>query len=286
MNKGLAALLVLIAANLFLYQQFFLEQYMRYALRNEYIVLSLTTTPHRIYKIRETVETILKQNASIKNIYLSIPFEFNRDSISYTIPEWLLNNKRITILRTKDYGPATKLLGLLEQVKLPSNAIIVTADDDAFYPKNLVLQLAYRAMLNPNYAIGLSGANPNYAPDGTIAGNLKLGLIKHYHKQDFVTVLQGYAGIAYRAGFFDQSIFDIVNYPQDCVNSDDLYFAYYLAKKNVLRRNLLNKFISVYDVKWYNKISSGPDALVEQAITPVEKHRNCLAFMRSLEGNI
>lgn len=278
-------LVVLCVLNLALNKQFFIELKMAYALRHEHIVVAFTTTPHRINKIAETVATILNQKGPIKKIYLSVPYVFKRDQTEYIIPKWISDNKKITILRTEDYGPATKLLGVLEKANLPANAIIITVDDDVYYPKNLVLQLAYKAMLNPTYAIGMSGANPNYDGNGMIGTDLWLGFLKKYNTEGFVDILQGYAGTAYRPGFFEKSIFDLENYPKDCITSDDLFFSFYLAKRGIPRSTLKNEYISVYSIRWNTLVGTSSDALHKLG-RPADKHRVCLAYMKELDPQV
>jgi len=252
---------------------------MKLRLSKEYIVISLTTTPHRIANIADTLQTILAQKAPIKQIYLSIPYKFKRDDLEYIIPKWLSDNKKITILRTDDYGPATKLLGVLKQVNLPPNAIIITVDDDVSYPSDLVLNLAYQAKLNPNYAIGIIGANPD-------SSNLELGLIKKYDSGTFVSILQGYAGVAYRARFFDQSIFDIQNAPADCIKSDDLYISFYLAKHKVLRQVFRTDTLKECTIDWNTNIGTANDALHKLIPKPADKHRMCIKYMRDRDPQV
>lgn len=270
------ALCALIILNALYNRQLFVELYMRFRLRDQHIVLALTTTPYRINKTALTLATLVSQNIRLDTIYLSIPHKFARDGSDYVIPEWLSNDKRFTILRTEDYGPGTKLLGLLEQVKLPPKTIIVTVDDDVFYPKNLALQLAYQSMLNPNYAIGISGVDPEYDQDNAIATTSPMGLIKRYERDGMVTILQGYGGIAYRAEFFDPSIFELLKNSPECRYVDDIYFASYLARRGIKRRMLKNQFIDVYEIQWFHRLGTGDDALHKQIPKPAFKHRACV----------
>lgn len=288
-KKWLAYLVVLLSfsvLNLFYYRQYFLEFWMRYNLGNEYIVVSLSTTPYRINDLSPTLETLFAQNAPIKQIYLNIPYHFERDNIEYQIPQYLLDEPRITILRTKDYGPATKLLGTLEKADLPPEAIIVTVDDDSIYPKNLVLQLAYKAMQHPDRAIGIMGANPDYDANGSIPEDSELGLIKIKQPNALVSVLQGYAGVAYRRHFFDDTVFDIAQAPKDCILSDDLYLSFYLAKHGIERQVLKNAYISSCDIGWDTPIGTSFTALHKLSPKPTDKHRSCLAFMHQQDPQV
>lgn len=260
------------------FKQYFVEQYMRFKLRNEYIVVSFTTTPHRINRISTTLKTILDQNVTVDRIFLSVPHLFKRDNLAYEIPQNLLVNKKLTILRTDDYGPGTKLLGVLGNVALPPSAIIITLDDDAYYPKNLILHLAYKAMKKPDHAVGLSGGDINYTANGEMNPESKLGIDRKEFHENKVAVLLGYAGIAYRIGFFGKDAFDLADASFGCFNGDDFYFSHYLARYNIPQMNVRNEFIKTMDIDWINEISKGKDA-IHQISTIGDNYRDCYKFL-------
>jgi hypothetical protein len=265
-------------SNLYYYRKPLIESYMRYELKDEFIVVSLSTTPHRIDKIGPTLATILAQKAPIKAIYLNIPYVFRRDNTAYQIPESLLNNHKIKILRSEDYGPATKLLGTLANTDLPANAIIITLDDDVFYPDNIVLQLAFKAKQHPERAIGIIGANPD--PDA------ELGITKIHENDALVSILQGYAGVAYRRHFFDNSIFGILNTPPECINSDDIYLSHYLARHGIQRQVLNNDFVCACDIRWQTDIGTDANSLHKLTPTPAEKHKMCMNFLSEQDSQV
>lgn len=253
---------------------------MRFSLRNSHIVISLSTTPYRIGQLDKVIKAIIDQNVTTNAIYLNVPYKFKRDNLDYYIPASLAENSKITILRTEDYGPATKLLGTLKAVNLPAESIIVTLDDDIEYPDNIVLHLAYAAKNNPSYAIGLSGAGlyNGFEPMSKLDRNL--GLTTKYNYKGDVTILQGYSGIAYQYRFFQPDVFDIANYPSSCVKSDDLYLSFYLAKQNIGRKTIANEFIHTFKIAAETTMSTGSDALQNLDPPPPLKHAQCLAYLR------
>lgn len=265
-----------------LFQKQIFETWMRVAIRNEYIVVSLTTTPHRINNIIEVIDFVLAENIPLKKLYVNIPFIFKRDNIEYVIPSWLASKPGVTILRPKDYGPGTKLLGTLEQGQLPQNAIVITVDDDIKYPKNMLLYLAYKASRNKNYAVGYSGMVPDYDKCGQVIIDRKdgIGLKAVMQNNAFVSILEGFAGIAYRPHFFDQTVFEIEDAPKECRNSDDVYLSFHLAKNNVPRQVLREKKMNMNQIAWNYEVGFKKDALHQLTPSPAVRHRNCIEFLK------
>lgn len=274
----LVLLCVTVAWNIYYYRQYLIESYMYFAVRNEHIVISLSTTPHRINKLGPTLKTVLAQRAPVKAIYLNIPYVFKRDNIVYDIPIDILNNTKLTILRSDDFGPATKLLGTLAHADLPANAIIVTLDDDVIYPRNIVLHLAYQAKRNPQRAVGVIGAIPDNAAE--------LGISKIMRNGALVSILQGYAGVAYRRHFFDASVFRIQDSISECIKSDDIYLSYYLALQGVQRQVVHNKYLTACDIRWQTAIGTDENSLHLLNPKPAEKHKACLDYLASHHASV
>lgn len=263
-----------------------IEQYMGFTLRDEHIIVTFSTTPNRINEIEPTVKTILKQNIKVDGIYIAIPYIFKRDNTPYEIPEWLQKQKKIKIIRTDDYGPATKLLGVLKHVEMPKNAIVITVDDDIKYPRNTILQLAYKAKQYPNAAIGISAVVPNYDENGILISNKIGGFTQIKDADAHATILQGFAGVAYRRSFFSDDIYEILNSPRECINSDDVYLSYYLARYNIDRIVLNNRFIDKLKIDYDNEVGLRADALHQLIPTPSDKHRACIGFLRESFPNV
>lgn len=278
--------IMLVVGLLLNFHQHLVEAYIRFRLRNEAIVISLSTTPHRIDKIHDTLQTILVQNIKIHSIYLALPYIFKRDNLSYTIPDWLANHKHIKIIRSKDYGPATKLLGVLEQIKLPKDAILITMDDDITYPKNAALHLAFAAKRNPEMAHGISGADFIYDDNGILKDDAYGGIREVPKHSKYATILRGFAGVAYRPNFFHDDIFNIENAMEDCKRSDDLYISFYLAKHNIKRKVIRNIYIDKELIDYDNEVGLQADALHKLSPLPSFKHRSCLAFMKGADPNV
>lgn len=111
------------------------------------IYVSLTTIPSRFLsnEFEQTISNLMNQLILPKKIFISIPTTYRRNfvydpthiekKIRYLTEKYDL----IEILRPNDYGPATKLVGLLELKKLNNDDLIIVLDDDMLYSNNLVM---------------------------------------------------------------------------------------------------------------------------------------------------
>lgn len=192
------------------------------------VVISLTTTPYRIDKIRDTLDSLLNQSINVDQIYLNIPYVLQRDNIQYNIPEWLQNYPGITINRVDDFGPITKLLPALEKESDP-NTIIITVDDDVWYPRHVVRDLVGYSLQHPQVAV--TPIHIDYKVDEEQQFKKVKYRFKHGSKASLVV---GAAGVAYRRDFFKPDFVQfITTLPEQCKLSDDLTISMYLRRNHI-----------------------------------------------------
>ena len=189
------------------------------------IVVSLTTTPYRIDTIKPVLDSLVRQSIKPTRIYVNIPWRFKREDTKYVIPAWLKSYPSIIINRTKDYGPATKLIATLEKEHDPKT-IIITVDDDQVYQKHAVRDLVKQYLFDShseNVAISGEGFNLLFFQDlGLHFNPITLG------GRSVLSVVGG-SNVAYKRGFFKDDIFLLTdNVPKSCFLSDDLMISAYL----------------------------------------------------------
>ena len=194
------------------------------------IVVSLTTTPYRIDTIKPVLDAILRQSIKPTRIYVNIPWRFKREDIEYVIPAWLKTYPNIIINRTKDYGPATKLIATLEKEHDPKT-IIITVDDDQVYPKHAVRDLVKQYLFDSyskNAVITGLGLNFLFFQDAELS-----------HSPVFTggtasSIVIGASSAAYKRAFFKDDIFLLTeNVPLSCFLSDDLMISGYLLANKI-----------------------------------------------------
>ena len=193
------------------------------------LVVSFTTIPSRIDKIRPMIGSVLSQSMCPDRIVLWLPTLCNKENTGYVVPQWL---KELPIeIKTigRDIGPATKLVPTLLDEE-DSDTRIVTLDDDVIYGTNTIEELFVASSGDQNAVFGLMGCtgfdtSTQHYHTEKIASNIEVG------------VLGGYRGVIYRRGLFDDSIFDDLEslLEEDMFLCDDQLFSWNLARRGVKR---------------------------------------------------
>lgn len=97
----------------------------------------MSTIPSRIKSVYKTLDNIKKQNKQPEKIFLNIPYEYKRFKNEKINEQDIIDLKRdnLVISRCEDFGPGTKIMGSIEEVKKYDCVIII--DDDHLYDENI-----------------------------------------------------------------------------------------------------------------------------------------------------
>ncbi len=226
------------------------------------VIVTLTTIPSRLKNINQTIDSIKNQTYKPDEIVLTLPLESIRepcDCDPYDINE-INKIKDVTILRCdKDYGPATKLLGVLEREKdknldFENESLIITLDDDKKYDKECVKQLIDGWKRNKSYVVARKGSKiiklkktnkiyqNNKSRYDKLEGQHEILLVgKSLSEDTLCSMIFGTGGILYRPSFFDYDIFNYKEHNKDFPDkemfyTDDIFFSGYLAKKGIKKK--------------------------------------------------
>ena len=100
----------------------------------EKFCISLSSIPSRFQSVKEVINSLNRQTIKPDNILLNIPFSYERfpeiKDVNIDIFKDIKDNN-FQIIRCKDYGPGTKLLGSISLLKNFDYVILV--DDDHSY---------------------------------------------------------------------------------------------------------------------------------------------------------
>ena len=104
---------------------------------SENFCVTLTTIPARLKEINKTINSINNQTLKPKKIFLNIPKQYYRFPNEKIDESYIkkIENENIVVSRCDDYGPATKLMGSIQQIREFDCAIII--DDDHIYHEKM-----------------------------------------------------------------------------------------------------------------------------------------------------
>ncbi len=99
--------------------------------------VSMSTIPSRIKSIHKILNNIENQTLHPNKIFLNIPINYKRFKEEKIDDQDIINLKRenLVINRCEDFGPGTKIMGSIEEVKKYDCVIII--DDDHLYDENI-----------------------------------------------------------------------------------------------------------------------------------------------------
>lgn len=196
--------------------------------RPERLVVTLTTTPARVLRLRPTLHSLLDQTEPPDRILLALPYE-TRAGLPYPDLSRLRLPEGVEALRCVDEGPATKILPALRR---EPSALLVVADDDVIYPRGFIATLLSEHRRRPGAAIGYRGLK------------LQKGVPFALHDHVFATgiaeamqvdVLFGTWGYLVPAGSLGEEVFDLASAPEEVRWVDDIWISGQLARAGVAR---------------------------------------------------
>lgn len=222
------------------------------------IIITLTTIPERLnsvynYDMRHCINSLLNQNyQGDYEIHLNIPNVYSKTGDEYIIPEWLseIDDERLKVFRTDDYGSITKLRPTVERVE-ENDTIIIVVDDDMYYHEELINEHIKNRQTWPNYVVGYDGMRSRNT-DGTLSNHF--GDTRDYYysslkRNSLVDILQHYKSISYVRGFFEDDFFNFID--ENGTWCDDTTVSAYFAMKK--RGRLVTYFEGDNDFENYDE---------------------------------
>ena len=194
--------------------------------RDQEVIVSLTTIPERIGKIHLCIETLLRQSVKPNRLilWLSESLDPTRPIVSSkALPYKLrrLQERGLDIRWCKDIRSYRKIIPTLT---LFPNAIVVTADDDVFYPRHWLKQL-YNAYLEEPHLIHCHRAHlMRYDSFGGLLPYLQWSLTAPGLVGPSLHLFPtGVGGVLYTRKLLHPEVFNEAAFSQLCPLADDIW---------------------------------------------------------------
>ena len=225
-----------------------------YVDENSGIIVSLTSFPERINEVPYCIYSLLNQNLKPKKVVLWLASEEfpNKEN---DLPSQLLDflDYGFDIMWCDNLKSFKKLIPSLKEFH--SN-IIVTADDDVFYPNNWLESLYNTYLLNLDSII-CTRCRKIKIKDNTLDKYETWLLSQDSEKPSFLNLMTGIGGVLYPPNSLNINVFDYDLAKKLCPNADDMWFwAMAVLNKTKIAKVPIQKPISLNiarDLKLTNK---------------------------------
>ena len=197
------------------------------------VVVSLTTIPSRLTRLRPTLNSLLTQDYPPTAIYLAVPRRSAREPKPYQMPGWLAQHPAVTVIDCeRDWGPASKLLPALLAERERPDTLIIAVDDDNIYPREMVATFVRFSQRLPDAALCFRGHVVSPARRWKQSRAVFGTRVGAPTRMDIIT---GCGGILVKPRFFDGAVFDYSAAPPSAFFVDDVWFSGHLARRGVRR---------------------------------------------------
>lgn len=188
---------------------------------NGEIIVSLTSFPARINEVWISIASIMNQTLKPARIILWLSMERFTDEPKLPASLKRLQKRGLEIRYCEDIMPHKKYyFSMLEN----PDKVIVTIDDDIFYPENHLEKLWEAHQKYPKSVCCWYGHVINYREDGSIdLYNSWTSDVNDYMEPTFQLVPVGCGGVLYPPGVMPKQLFHIEDIKELCVKTDDLW---------------------------------------------------------------
>ena len=114
---------------------------------NSRVVISFTTTPEKIKKIKPMINSILDQTVKVDFIEIVIP----NSEKTYDIPKYI-KDVAMVLPSGKDYGDGTKIIPVLLREQ-ESDTVIIALNDNMVYGQDYIYSIIEESRKNPEKMI-------------------------------------------------------------------------------------------------------------------------------------
>lgn len=209
--------------------------------RNPRLIVSITSFPQRIPDIHFALYSLLNQTLKPDEVVLWLgdkEFLSKEDDLPLNVLS--LKNNGLTIRWCKDIGPYTKLIPALQECP---DDIIVTADDDIYYPRNW-LELLYNAYLKePQYIHCHRAHRITFDENKNVKKYLEWIMGACKVEPSFCNFLTGVGGVLFPPGALYKDVLDDGLFLKLSPTADDIWF-WAMAVLNHTRINVIKNNIA------------------------------------------
>jgi hypothetical protein len=261
--------------------------------RHPKLLVSLTSFPQRMYDIHFALYSLLNQTLKPDEVVLWLgekEFPDKEDNLPQSVLS--LKNNGLAIKWCEDIGPYTKLIPALKE--FPDD-VIVTADDDIYYPQNW-LELLYNAYLKePHYIHCHRAHRITFDENKNVKKYSEWTAEISDYEPSFCNFLTGVGGVLYPPKALYKDVLDEKLFLKLSPTADDIWFWAMTVlnnkKINVIKNNIaklhctnIERELGTYDeitLFQINNIGGGSDKQLKNIFHHYPNLQNTVEYHNS-----
>ena len=223
--------------------------------RQQELIVSLTTIPERIGKVHLCIESLLRQSVKPDRLILWLSEtsepgrpQVNKDALPFKLIR--LQRRGLEIRWCKDIRSFRKIIPAL---RLFPKALVVTSDDDVFYPKTWLENLYQAYLQEPEFIHCHRAHLVNYGPTGIalpyVQWNICAPGIVGPSQDIFPT---GVGGVLYAPGHLHPDVLNEDVFLNLCPTADDVWLKTMSLIMNVKCKKVKPEIICYVEIRIAN----------------------------------
>lgn len=236
--------------------------------RERELIVSLTTIPERIYKVHICIDALLKQSIKPDRIILWLCIkDFENNKLPYLLKK--LTGRGLEI---RWYYDLRSYLKIIPALKCFPDALIVTADDDVYYPKDWLKELYYAYKKEPEYIHCHRAHLIKYNQFGKVLPYDEwIWEAGDYVGPSLDLFPTGVGGVLYAPGHLSCEVLNEKYFLNNCQKADDVWLKSMSLLMNIACKKVRSRCFSIKNIKIknnrslskYNVIMGGNDVQIE-----------------------
>lgn len=185
------------------------------------ITISMTSYPARIDTVYKTIESLLIQTVPVDRVVLWLAaeqFPNGMDDLPQELQDYA--SRELTIKWCEDLKPHKKYFFALQEYP---DDVIITVDDDVYYPENLIETLV-RSYIKFPYAVSATRAHLIQMDGDKVAPYSKWK--REFNIEGYPSIslcATGVGGVLYPPHIFSNEVFNVEAIKMNCLMADDLW---------------------------------------------------------------
>jgi len=188
------------------------------------IIASLTTIPKRVETLPRVIEAILNQSYPVDELHLNVPYICKRTAEEYDLSLFKVEDSRVKLFRTPDYGAITKVAPTLLRISGNTDDYVFSLDDDFAYPRDTLQKLMHVSSDHPRIITRYGGALSD------------TGDFNNWFGSGRANFLEGFGGVLYPSNIIKKDLLKLLEYVSsdgDLIRSDDIVLSTYFNYHNI-----------------------------------------------------